>query len=471
MFLSEYKKHLFIFQSLINKKLNCLFIVLLSQIFYINSSYATGLIPDSLLYIETDKKAEYVIIVEKETQKMFIYSHNDVFQEIKSFKCSTGEMTGSKSQSGDRKTPEGVYFFTNSYKKRDLTPIYGTRAFPIDYPNFMDRFAGKNGSAIWVHGTNKRLKPRDTNGCVAMVNKDIEKLDKYISLNRTPIIIQKKINLISSKQANDEGKSILNFIRNHENSIINASKDSYFKPYTYFKFFVPGWWDGWEKIRKEMLDLYLDLKLNISNILITRQDKIFVALFDQYLKPGVLKAKQNKKSQKKLYIGTKKVFLIKQQNNFNIIGEEYQKSPYIVENQKNEFANSNEKSYPLVTAVNYLMGSIEAYEKITSMIDDWIEAWSSKDIEKYGSHYAKDFRAKGKDKAAWLRYKKRLNNHYEFIKITRKELKIKPGKLKTRVSFEQTYASSGYKAKGIKSLILKRVGGKWKIYRETWKKL
>ena len=50
------------------------------------------------------------------------------------------------------------------------------------------------------------------------------------------------------------------------------------------------------------------------------------------------------------------------------------------------------------------------------------------------------------------------------------KLKLKKGKKISTVSFVQTYKSDYFKAVGIKELILKREGTRWKIYRENWKK-
>ena len=115
----------------------------------------------------------------KKAPKPFFYINQLMEIFIKNFNSPVppAKQPGQKLLMEIKKTPEGIYFLENEYDDRYLAPIYGKKAFTTDYPNYLDKKAGKNGSAIWIHGTNKQLKPRDSNGCVAMNNKDILELE------------------------------------------------------------------------------------------------------------------------------------------------------------------------------------------------------------------------------------------------------------------------------------------------------
>ncbi len=153
-----------------------------------------GKIPDILIPFDSDvNETEYILVVEKDTQQFFLYSYDGTFKEMYQFDCSTGKKYGPKIRRGDAKTPEGIYFFVKQFEEKDLSPIYGTRAYPMDYPNFLDRVAERTGSAIWLHGINKTLKPMDSNGCVELENVNIDEIAKYITLNRTPIIVTDRL--------------------------------------------------------------------------------------------------------------------------------------------------------------------------------------------------------------------------------------------------------------------------------------
>ena len=98
------------------------------------------LVPAALLKWPA-KASDYAILVDKSAQKVFVYHWNNLVTPVKVFTCSTGENDGPKTKRNDRKTPEGIYFFTRSIPKKDLGPIYGVMAFPIDYPSPMDKKA------------------------------------------------------------------------------------------------------------------------------------------------------------------------------------------------------------------------------------------------------------------------------------------------------------------------------------------
>jgi murein L,D-transpeptidase YafK len=79
----------------------------------------------------------------------------------------------------------------------------------MNYPNLMDERRDKGGYSLWLHGTKEKLKDRSTNGCTAMDNTDVVRLDPYIKLWDTPIIIQEKLNLREVDASREEGGAFL----------------------------------------------------------------------------------------------------------------------------------------------------------------------------------------------------------------------------------------------------------------------
>ena len=443
---------------------------------------AEKIIPNSLIAMETNRDVDYLLLVEKESQTLFVYAYDGQFRELKRFRCSTGENRGSKKQSGDRKTPEGVYFFNNRFTKRDLTPIYGTRAFPTDYPNYMDRFAGKNGSAIWVHGTNKKLKDRDTNGCVAMINEDIDALDKYIDLHHTPIIIQKRIKYVNPSESEPIRISVIQFLRSLESLLMYGDAKAYFSHYNYISDYIPQWWEKWIKLRADVKALYPEAVIQFLHPIILKHDRIYVVLLDQVISTGTVYQKTNMQTitPRAYMAGKKKLFIVRYKEQWRIVGEEYQTSDVKTVN-----------NYPLLIASTSIAGQSASFisksskkdakiyvehdrSVITQMVDKWLEAWGSKNIDQYARFYADDFRSQNKNKKQWIKYKERLNKKYQFIEVARKEISIKfynNIKNRAKVYFKQSYKSNMFSAFGRKILILKYDDGQWKIYREYWNKL
>jgi murein L,D-transpeptidase YafK len=422
-------------------------------------------VPDVLVFLYPEKGNEYAIVVEKDTQRLFLYGLKSAYKKIYDMKCSTGEVHGTKTRAGDKKTPEGVYFFTKQHKKQDLAPIYGARAFPIDYPNLLDRIAGRDGNSIWMHGTNKSIEARGSNGCIVLENDDIDNLAKYITLNRTPVIIVNKLTYATADSVIKEKKSVLGFLSKWNEALVKGTYHDYLKFYD--SEYVPdiSWWSDWNQIRKRLKQRHISYSVDPKKISILKHHEVYTVLFDQVVQS----------SGKDVYTGTRKLFLTDVGAGFRITGEEYQVRLKAQTNGKHK--------NPLVAACFRLQRTTgddreiskkqrDNNREIAQMIDAWLKAWSSKDIKRYGAHYARDFHSQGgADLKTWLKYKDRLNRKYDFIQVSEKNLVIKRDKNKSTVYFVQTYASNQYKAVGMKRLVLKREGTQWKIYRESWKKM
>jgi murein L,D-transpeptidase YafK len=147
-------------------------------------------LPEPVLGLEG--RPRYVLLVEKDRQLLHLLRYDGQVELVRTMPCTTGQNLGDKSVVGDKKTPEGVYFFTRHIDGDELPPLYGAGAFPMDYPNFFDRKDGRKGSGIWLHGVEyegRVLKARDTRGCVAVGNDDFRDLEEMIELRDTPIVV------------------------------------------------------------------------------------------------------------------------------------------------------------------------------------------------------------------------------------------------------------------------------------------
>ncbi|GBC61516.1 hypothetical protein DENIS_2478 [Desulfonema ishimotonii] len=417
--------------------------------------------PDVFIPFDTGETPEYILVVEKSTQTLRVYEYNGKPREIHRFECSTGKSVGAKERAGDSKTPEGIYFFTRHYEDKELSPIYGVTAFTSDYPNLLDRIAGRTGSAIWLHGTNKELKPRDSNGCVALRNADLEKVAPFIRLNRTPIIITETLTPESFETKTALKSVILSLISGWVNALDRGTYHEYVGFYD--SEYVPdiSWWNGWNTARRQLRADKSVLAVESEKVMFFRHKEIYTVLFDLCVRY----------TDRRYRVGTKKLFLKQSQDRFRIIGENYQTFP--------DIKKAGPSDHPLMLAVNRLHQpvadeappAVVRDDKIENMVDGWLKAWSSKDIGRYGAFYARDFRSQGMNRAAWLKHKKQLNRKYKYIRVTKRNLVVRKGGNQMTVSFVQKYESNRLRAVGRKQLVLKREDGQWKIFRETWRKM
>jgi len=150
------------------------------------------LLPRPLLHLGEDVKTG--LMVDKSNHRLFVYRRDDRgrLALVRDFYVSTGKLVGNKTLRGDLKTPEGVYYVTRYIDDRQLPDKYGIGAFPVNYPNELDRHLGKTGDGIWLHGTSSEdysRPPQDSEGCVVLANLDLNVASDYIEPGRTPVVI------------------------------------------------------------------------------------------------------------------------------------------------------------------------------------------------------------------------------------------------------------------------------------------
>lgn len=108
------------------------------------------------------------------------------------FYTSFGRLGIGKSRRGDERTPVGIYWVTGRLQPPALAARYGARAFPLDYPNALDRASGRTGDGIWIHGgpTGAPVRPpRHTDGCIAIPDERFADLEPFLHALATPVII------------------------------------------------------------------------------------------------------------------------------------------------------------------------------------------------------------------------------------------------------------------------------------------
>jgi len=271
-------------------------------------------IPDVFVFSGSGNDKNYALLVDKGTQQLMVYeSCGDVILEKMRIRCSTGEVAGPKERSGDKKTPEGVYFIVNRFTTRDLTPVYGTRAFPVDYPNLLDDMAGRSGYSIWMHGTDKPLKDRNSNGCIVLENSSIERVEKYIALNRTPVIIVENLSFQGLGLFKKNKEKISLFLTHWKMALETESRPDFMKLYKSSVLTgVSAWWHEWEKVNKKFKAIGSPVSVAMKQIAVYRHR----ALFDQTIESGG----------RQMSAGTRKLFFKSIDDRLLIVGDTYQAS-------------------------------------------------------------------------------------------------------------------------------------------------
>ncbi len=282
-------------------------------------------VPEALVYAESAGSghpgaddSQWAVIVDKHRQQVNLYVFHEYWRNLAQWPCSTGKSDGPKEKEGDQKTPEGIYFVVRNVAQRYLSPTYGARALPLDYPNWLDRCRNRSGSAIWIHGTNKPLLAYDSNGCVVLENESITQLAPHIRPQQTPVIIVDRLRLCSVRQSQATAQKILPAIDQWHRAMMHGDYLSF--SHWYARPYQPAmaWWQQWCRWRSR-LGNRRDYESVMRQRSIFKLNYDYVVLFDHVLIRG----------DRQSPVGRRKLFLNVQNGDVRIIGDTYQSRPEV----------------------------------------------------------------------------------------------------------------------------------------------
>lgn len=169
----------------------------------------TDFVPRYLLQMEQDQR--YAIVVDTKRSRLYLYENDRKNggrpRFVADYYITHGKLGAEKFAEGDKKTPIGVYHVTANLPKQKLADLYGSGAFPLNYPNEWDKRQGRGGSGIWLHGTPSDTfarPPRASDGCVVLTNQDLDVVAKNLQVGLTPVIISDTVEWLSLDDWNRE---------------------------------------------------------------------------------------------------------------------------------------------------------------------------------------------------------------------------------------------------------------------------
>jgi murein L,D-transpeptidase YafK len=294
----------------------------------ISFAYAEEFYPTNILMMDA-KFAHHVILVEKSTHKLHLYENSTTAPKlVKTYSTATGKFKGDKFISGDHKTPEGIYTIYDFLSKEELlkrhgkyAEIYGSGAFPMDYPNFMDERAGKTGGGIWLHSTdndNRISKGLDSRGCVVLQNADLRDISQFIEINHTPIIVVQDVLYLSKSTWERNRSDVSDSVTKWATAWQNKDFDGYINSYDSKNFYdrSKGNYNSYKTYKKAVFS-----RADSPNI---KFDFISIMANSDY---AVVQLQQNYQSSVINDIGKKTLYLQKDANyDWKIVGELWSKA-------------------------------------------------------------------------------------------------------------------------------------------------
>ena len=429
---------------MINKKLLrssflvLFFILLLPAAALTNLFPIADKIPDSILTLASG----YVIVVDKQAQKMYVFHKNGEFSKVFEATCSTGKKPGAKQVSGDAKTPTGIFFATKVLRNPGPRETYGSLAFPLDYPTLSDKLAGRDGYNIWIHGTTKQLLPSQSNGCVVLSDSDLQRLSDLIFFNKTPVVIAEAITWVASNKVSPAKDELESILLSWNKALTEGDVKKIDSLYLHGAEITGKKRDALITKFKSIKLLNKHFVLQPRDISILKQDNIAVIVFDQIVAVN---------SDNTFQGSYNKLILEKINNKWQIIDDV---TSLAIRNKQLAQINNGPSKLP-------------SADPTRDLVNKWVTSWKSGDMTNYRSCYASNFESKGMKLNDWVDHKASVRKSSKIIDISIDDLRISTEANSATAVFIQHYNSSTLKSTGKKKLDLIKINGDWKIYREN----
>ena len=166
----------------------------------------TNLLPANIVVFAPQQK--HAIVIDASTSRLYVFANdNGKPKRINNHYVTVGKLGVDKRVEGDQRSPLGVYFVVSHLTRPQLdktygqlADLYGVGAWPISYPNELDRSQNRTGFGIWLHGSPAATyarAPQASNGCVVLTNEEMLDVAKYLQPGNTPVIVAPKIEWLS----------------------------------------------------------------------------------------------------------------------------------------------------------------------------------------------------------------------------------------------------------------------------------
>ena len=257
------------------------------------------------IFAQLNEKEKYLFYVDAPNSRLYLYENiNGKLSYKDDYYVSIGKNGFGKQYEGDKKTPIGVYF-TGKKIKESLSDFYGDAAYPLSYPNEIDKKNKRNGSGIWLHGTPKTTynrAPFASDGCIVLSNPDLMKLSTILDDNRIPIIISfrsLKDLEFSNNNLIEKKLSLINSIEAWRKNWEDQDTDTYLKFYSKTFFSEKDNFDTWAGRKRMIQSQKVKVSVVLSEISFfdypNTENEIVLVDFMQDYKSPTINNKMNKR--------------------------------------------------------------------------------------------------------------------------------------------------------------------------------
>jgi len=234
-------------------------------------------------------RSEHVLVADMTAGRLFVYRKRGQAKLVSDYYLSVGSEGFGKRLEGDNKTPVGVYVVNRFIHPDTLPDLYGSGAFPVDYPNKLDRAKQRTGYGIWLHGTPSNTYARSpwaSEGCFVVSNEDFEHIQQFVNVDQqTPVVLAEQIEWITPDELIEARAEYLALIEDWRQSWEALDTQRYLDFYAQEQFnFGRGGYDRWakQKVNVNRGKTFVQVQLDLRGVFRYPGEKdMFVAHFTQ----------------------------------------------------------------------------------------------------------------------------------------------------------------------------------------------
>lgn len=253
---------------------------------------------------------QYVLFVDTAKFRLYTYQKQSdgSLKYFSDYYVTIGKNGIGKKDQGDKRTPVGVYFAAKKLST-PLPDLYGDGAFPLNYPNEIDRFERKTGSGIWLHGTPHNTysrPPRASDGCVVLTNADLNTLSPYLQNGNTPVILGVDFEWVAPEKLqayNETKQSLKNAIEQWRQDWEVQDTDAYLSHYARDFFYSDGRLAQWADYKRKIQASKPKVTVRIEDVSIfsypnAKQTMVVVNFEQTFISPTL----QNKMKKRQYWV-------------------------------------------------------------------------------------------------------------------------------------------------------------------------
>ena len=206
----------------------------IAQRFSANDINTEGRLPSAIIALAA--RHTYILVVDQSRSRLYLIDNTaEIPSVIGNHYITIGKAGIGKTRQNDNKTPVGIYHITKFLPDESLPEIYGTGAFPVNYPNTWDRLKKRTGYGIWLHGVPRSTysrPPRDSRGCITISNDSLNRLKPFLHIGSTPVVLADRLEWLSVSEWLSRQATIKSVLNRWESDWESLNNEAYFNHYS-----------------------------------------------------------------------------------------------------------------------------------------------------------------------------------------------------------------------------------------------